>query len=367
MTTIERSPSALGVAAGALLKAFPVVARRRRDEAGDGARRPSRQRDQAAQRARQRLPAGAPPTRSRRGSARPGSSGRSAPRCRSCSTQGVAPGGYVTGANRARRAPARRRARAATSRSSGSTCARWSPATRSTAPRSGSSRRSRWATSSSSARATRSRWAPPTWTRPASEQLIWMGCYGFGPARAAAAAVEQYADEHGISWPRAIAPFDVELVALGKAGQRGARARRPALRRAARSSASTSSTTTATPARARSSPTPSCSAARCGSPSGAARSARARSRCRSGAGARRRTRAARGRRGGDRRALARAALRPAARGEPARERRSPSGGCSGIDRSGPPPEATLSGQPLQPVDDPERDRLSSGLPASRCS
>ena len=49
-------------------------------------------------------------------------------------------------------------------------------------------------------------------------QLVWMGSYGFGPARAAAAAVEQYADEHGISWPRAIAPFDVELVVLGKEG-----------------------------------------------------------------------------------------------------------------------------------------------------
>jgi prolyl-tRNA synthetase len=51
-----------------------------------------------------------------------------------------------------------------------------------------------------------------------SEQLIWMGCYGFGPARAAAAAVEQYADEQGISWPRAIAPFDVALVGVGKEG-----------------------------------------------------------------------------------------------------------------------------------------------------
>jgi prolyl-tRNA synthetase len=50
------------------------------------------------------------------------------------------------------------------------------------------------------------------------EQLVWMGCYGFGPARAAAAAVEQYADDAGISWPRAIAPFDVELVTLGKEG-----------------------------------------------------------------------------------------------------------------------------------------------------
>jgi prolyl-tRNA synthetase len=50
------------------------------------------------------------------------------------------------------------------------------------------------------------------------EQLIWMGSYGFGPARAAAAAVEQYADEHGISWPRSMAPFDVEIVTLGQPG-----------------------------------------------------------------------------------------------------------------------------------------------------
>ncbi len=51
-----------------------------------------------------------------------------------------------------------------------------------------------------------------------SEQLIWMGSYGFGPARAAAAAVEQYADERGISWPRTVAPFEVELVVIGKQG-----------------------------------------------------------------------------------------------------------------------------------------------------
>ena len=51
-----------------------------------------------------------------------------------------------------------------------------------------------------------------------SEQLIWMGSYGLGPARIAAAAVEQFADEQGIAWPRSIAPFDVELVVLGKDG-----------------------------------------------------------------------------------------------------------------------------------------------------
>jgi prolyl-tRNA synthetase len=50
------------------------------------------------------------------------------------------------------------------------------------------------------------------------EQLVVMGSYGIGPARIAAAAVEQFADERGISWPRAIAPWDVHLVALGKPG-----------------------------------------------------------------------------------------------------------------------------------------------------
>jgi prolyl-tRNA synthetase len=50
------------------------------------------------------------------------------------------------------------------------------------------------------------------------EHAIWMASYGIGPARIVAAAVEQFADEHGISWPRALAPFAVHLVALGKPG-----------------------------------------------------------------------------------------------------------------------------------------------------
>jgi prolyl-tRNA synthetase len=49
-----------------------------------------------------------------------------------------------------------------------------------------------------------------------AEQPIWMGSYGIGIARIAAAAVEQFADERGISWPASIAPFAVHLVALGK-------------------------------------------------------------------------------------------------------------------------------------------------------
>jgi prolyl-tRNA synthetase len=50
------------------------------------------------------------------------------------------------------------------------------------------------------------------------EQLIVMGSYGIGPARIAAAAIEQFADERGIAWPRSLAPWQVEVVALGKPG-----------------------------------------------------------------------------------------------------------------------------------------------------
>jgi prolyl-tRNA synthetase len=51
-----------------------------------------------------------------------------------------------------------------------------------------------------------------------AELPVWMASYGIGPARIVAAAVEQFADEHGISWPKALAPFAVHLVALGKPG-----------------------------------------------------------------------------------------------------------------------------------------------------
>jgi prolyl-tRNA synthetase len=51
-----------------------------------------------------------------------------------------------------------------------------------------------------------------------SELPVWMASYGIGPARIVAAAVEQFADEHGISWPKALAPFAVHLVAIGKPG-----------------------------------------------------------------------------------------------------------------------------------------------------
>ena len=62
-----------------------------------------------------------------------------------------------------------------------------------------------------------------------NELPVWMGSYGIGPARIVAAAVEQFADEHGISWPRALAPFAVHLVGIGKAGTPELRGRRAAV------------------------------------------------------------------------------------------------------------------------------------------
>ena len=155
----------------------------------------------------------------RRRSARPASSARSARRRPSCSTRASrAAGGYVTGANRPdehlrgvepgrdfaferdRRAPRRagrhrgraRDPRRARHRGRQHLQARHAllRAARRDLPRRGRAR----------------------------AQPIWMGSYGIGPARIAAAAVEQFADEHGIAWPRAIAPWDVELVGLGKPG-----------------------------------------------------------------------------------------------------------------------------------------------------
>jgi prolyl-tRNA synthetase len=46
------------------------------------------------------------------------------------------------------------------------------------------------------------------------ERPLVMGSYGIGPGRVLAAAVEQGHDEHGIIWPRELAPYDVHVVAL---------------------------------------------------------------------------------------------------------------------------------------------------------
>jgi prolyl-tRNA synthetase len=47
-----------------------------------------------------------------------------------------------------------------------------------------------------------------------TEKPLLGGSYGIGPGRVMAAAVEQHNDEHGICWPRSIAPYDVHIVVL---------------------------------------------------------------------------------------------------------------------------------------------------------
>ncbi len=47
------------------------------------------------------------------------------------------------------------------------------------------------------------------------ENTIIMGSYGIGPARIAAAAIEQNNDKDGMIWPLSIAPFNVEVIPLG--------------------------------------------------------------------------------------------------------------------------------------------------------
>ena len=96
-----------------------------------------------------------------------------------------------------------------------------------------------------------------------TEHPIVMGSYGIGPARISAAAIEQGADERGIVWPAAIAPWQIHLVSLAKAEEEERKAADGSTRSYA-PPAPRSSTTSATPGPERSSPTPSFSAARCG-------------------------------------------------------------------------------------------------------
>jgi prolyl-tRNA synthetase len=47
------------------------------------------------------------------------------------------------------------------------------------------------------------------------QRTIVQGCYGIGVSRLVAAAVEQFHDPNGITWPMALAPYHVHLVQLG--------------------------------------------------------------------------------------------------------------------------------------------------------
>ena len=49
-----------------------------------------------------------------------------------------------------------------------------------------------------------------------------MGSYGIGVSRAVASIVEQNHDDRGLIWPASVAPADIHLIAIGKAGQKEA-------------------------------------------------------------------------------------------------------------------------------------------------
>ena len=46
------------------------------------------------------------------------------------------------------------------------------------------------------------------------QKPIIMGCYGIGVSRLLSAIVEQHCDEHGMIWPKEIAPFDIHVVPI---------------------------------------------------------------------------------------------------------------------------------------------------------
>ena len=51
-----------------------------------------------------------------------------------------------------------------------------------------------------------------------SAKTVYMGCYGIGVSRLMGVIAEKYADEKGLVWPEAVAPFKYYLVGIGEAG-----------------------------------------------------------------------------------------------------------------------------------------------------
>ena len=255
-----RSRPCWGCPPGALIKALPGDRRGARARAGAGARRPPAERDQAPERPRRALPPGTAEEVASLSARRPASSARSGagPRCWR-TRRSAASGSWWP-----------------VPTSPTSTCAGSSPAV--TSSPTGCDVRSRRGRGHGAERRqdphracdrggqhlqARHPLSVPLGAtyldEDGKEQPIWMGSYGIGPARIMAAAVEQFADEHGISWPRSSRPFDVELVDAGQGGRGGARRGRPPLRGAARRRARRALRRPRPRARARSSPTPSCS------------------------------------------------------------------------------------------------------------
>jgi prolyl-tRNA synthetase len=49
-----------------------------------------------------------------------------------------------------------------------------------------------------------------------------MGCYGIGVSRILAAVAEEYHDDGGLSWPPALAPYDIHLISVPGRGEQAA-------------------------------------------------------------------------------------------------------------------------------------------------
>ena len=49
-----------------------------------------------------------------------------------------------------------------------------------------------------------------------SSEAVFMGSYGIGPSRLMGLLAEHFADEHGLVWPKGVAPYQVYLVAVGE-------------------------------------------------------------------------------------------------------------------------------------------------------
>lgn len=55
-----------------------------------------------------------------------------------------------------------------------------------------------------------------------TQQSVYMGCYGIGVSRLMGVIAEKYADEKGLVWPEAVAPFKYYLVGIGTKGNKEA-------------------------------------------------------------------------------------------------------------------------------------------------
>ena len=51
-----------------------------------------------------------------------------------------------------------------------------------------------------------------------SQKTVYMGCYGIGVSRLMGVIAEKYADDKGLIWPEAVAPFKYYLVGIGEKG-----------------------------------------------------------------------------------------------------------------------------------------------------